>query len=402
MANVIGGYDDNLIGGYGTGAGVAPAAMASGSTGFLAATLGYFRGNASRSIRMESTGNLRAYPDNLQRPAPGGTGTVDARTTVGRSVTLRASERIGHEPFFSVFSAGASDAPLPAGIGETSTATGLFQRRSHSSHTSVSLDRIWSQRDSTSLSYSYREQQFTDAAHGDNNAQEVLTEYWRRLARGVRVRAAYRYADREFTDYEGTARPTREHRIEGGPEIETALSRRRHLAVALAAGATSVESIGGISRNLYHAWVPVGSARVTLGLSPAWSLEGGYRRGFNLLQGITDEVYTTDTGFLTTRGRVTSRAQLQVAATYSNGRTSLVPGSDNKFRVYGASLQVNVPLTASIAATARYLYYHHRYSTAGALPAGFPAVYDRHAVGIGLTMWVPLVGTGSSSPLLPR
>jgi len=393
-ANVLGGYEDNY--GAGRGARLVPAAIASGSTGYLDGTLGYFRGDTRRSIRIGSTGNLQAYPGYLERPAAGGAATVDAMTMVGRNLTFRASERVRYESLFNVFSPGASRGSSPPGIGETVPATGLFERHSLSSYSSVSIDRLWSQRDSSSFSYSYGVQHFTDDEQGNNSAHDVHTEYRRkRLAHGIGARAAYRYVSGEYTEYDGAVRPTREHRIEGGPEMEKALSRRRHLTLSLGAGASYIESAGSTGRGPYHSWVPIGSGSATLALSPVWSVEGGYRRGFSLLQGVTDEVYTTDTTFLSTSRLVTARTNLRVGAMYSNWRTSLAPGVDDTFTVYGASLQVSVALSATVAAAADYLYYRHRYSNQGELPAGFPAEYDRHAVRVGLTLQVPLAGTWS-------
>ena len=401
-ANVMGGYDDNLTAGLGTGTGAAPTAMTSGSTASLDGTLGYFRGNALGSIRMNSTGTLTAYPGYLDSPAAGGVANVAARTTVGRNLTLGASERVGYEPFFNVFSPGASSAPLPPGIGEAVPATGLFERRSLSSNSSVSMDRRWSRKDSTSLSYSYSVQQFTNDDKGDSTSHSVATAYRRILAPGVRARAEYRYVNVEYTDSDSAARPTREHRIEAGPEIEKALSRRRHLTLSLAAGAGYIESIGSTDGQPYDAWVPTGRGSATLALSPLWSVEGGYRRDFSRLQGVTDEVYTTDTAFLTTGGLVTARTDLRVGATYSNWRTPIASGVNDTLNVYGASLQVRVLLTDTVAATAGYYYYHHRYSNPGELPAGFPAEYDRHAVRVGLSVWVPLVGTSAPPRLTQR
>jgi hypothetical protein len=401
-ANVLGGYDDNLTAGLGSGAGTVQTAMASGSTGSLDGTLGYFRGNALRSLRMASTGSLTAYPDYMDRPAAGGVATIDARTTIGRSTTFGASERVGYEPFFNVFSAGTSSAPLPSGISAAAPATGLFERRSWNSNTSVSLDRRWSRDDSTSLSYSYRLQHFTNADYGDNRSHSVLAEYRRRLASGVRARAEYRYANLEYTDYSGATRPIREHRIEAGPEIEKALSRRRQLTVSLAAGGTHVESIQSTTRQPYQAWVPTGSASLKLAFSSAWSVEGAYRRDFSLLQGVTDEVYTTDTVSVTTGGLITARTDVRVGATYANWKTPIASGVNDTLDVYGATLQARVLVTHTVAATAGYYYYHQRFSNPDALPAGFPAKYNRNAVRVGLTVWVPLAGTPAPQPLTQR
>jgi hypothetical protein len=392
-ASALGGYDDNLTAGSGTGAGIVPRAIASGSTGYLDATLDYFRGNTSRAIRIGSTGNLRAYPGHLDGPASGGIATVEARTTVGRTLTVRASERVGYEPFFGVFSPGASSASLPPAIGETVPATVLFERRSLSSASSLSFHQQWTRHDSTLFSYSYRVQQFTGDDYGDNSSHDVRAEYRRRLARGVRVRGDGRYMNREHTGADGSRVETPEYRIEGGSDIVTTLSRRRYLRVSAAGGTTRIASTGAPGREPYHAWVPTGGGSATLGLTSLWSVEGGYRRHFSLLRGLTNELYGTHTAYLTTGGPVAARTEVRVGTTYSSWRTPVVSGVNDALRVYGGSAQVTVSLNARTAAAAGYYYYHHRYSNPSALPTGFPPKYDRHAVRVGLTVRFPLWGT---------
>jgi hypothetical protein len=391
-ANLLAGYDDNLIAGSGTGAGVVPTTIVSGSTGFADGTLDYFRGNTSRAIRMASTGSLRAYPGYLDRPAAGGAATLEARTRAGRKLVIRASQRVAYEPSFSVFTSRVSGPPAPAAGGETVPAAGLFERRSLSATSTASTDYAWTRRDSTSVAYSYLVQQFTNIAYGDHRAHDLRAEHRRNVARGVRARAAYEHARSEHIGFDGIPRPRREHRVEVGPAIEKALSRRRHLSLSLGAGASRIESIRSSDREPYHAWVPVGSGSATLHLTPMWNVDGGYRRDFSLLRGITDEVYRTDTAFLTTGGLVSARTDLRIGTTYSSLQTPLASGADDTFRVYGASLQVGIALTPTLAAAAGYYYYHHRYSNPGALPAGFPAEYDRHAFRVGLTLRLALMG----------
>jgi hypothetical protein len=390
---MLGGYDDNLTAGLGSGVGTAPTAMASGGTGYLDGTLGYFHGNTLRSVQVDSTGSLTAYPGYMEHPAPGGVVAVAAKTPVGRDLTFEASERAGYEPLFNVYSPGASGTPLPPEIGQASPATGLFERKSVNSNTSLSLDRRWSRADSTSLSYSYRVQQFTNDDYGDSSWHNVTAGYWRSVSREVRTVAKYRYENGEYIDSTQFTRPTTQHRVEGGVEFDSARSRRRHFKLSLTAGAGYLESVKSTSRETYHSWLPVGSGGVILGLSPVWSVEGGYQRDISLLQGVTDEVYTTDAAFVSTGGFVTDRINLRLGATYSNWQTPVASGVYDKMDVYGASLQLRFKLSEAVAATAAYYYYHHQYSNPGNLPAGFPAQYDRNAVRVGISVWVPLAGT---------
>jgi hypothetical protein len=375
--------------------------MASGTTASMDGTLGYFRGNRLHSIRMDGTGTLTAYPGYLDGPAAGGIADVAARTTLGSDLTLDASERVGYAPLFSVFPAGASGAP-PPGSGQSAAATGLFERRSLSSSSSVLLGRRWSRNDATSLSYSYRTQEFTGDDYGDSRSHSATAEYQRGLGHGVRARGEYRYGNTEYTDSQGALRPMVEHRIEAGPDVEKQLSRRRHLSFSLAAGATRVESVTAVDLQPFSEWVPTGRISLAFEPSPDWSVQGGYRRDFSLFYGATDNVYKTDTAFASTGWLVTERTLLTLGGTYSTWRTLVGSGVQDTLNVYGATAQVRLTLTDTVAATAGYYYYFHRYSNPGALPAGFPADYDRHAVRIGISLWFPLVGTANRPRLNGR
>jgi hypothetical protein len=397
-ANLLGGYDENVTAGLGSGSATAPEAMASGGTAYVDGTLDYFRGNARHSIQVGTTGSLVAYPGYLDGPAPGAIVNIAAMTTAGRSSRFRFSERAGYESLFNVYSQGPSSVPLPPDIASAAPATGLFERRSVSSYSLVGFEQRWGQRDWTSLSYSYGVQEFTEDDYGDGTSHEAQARYRRGLSTGVRALVEYRYRDSEYADAENSLRPTREHRVEAGPEIEKVLSRRRRITFSLTAGAAHFESIDSTSRQPYEAWLPIGSAALDLALSPVWNVEGGYRRDLSTFQGVTDEIYAIDTAFLSTGGLVAGGVDLRVGASYGNWRTQVESGVNDTMDVYGASLQLGIPLSSIAHATASYYYYYHRYSNPASLPEGFPAEYDRHAIRVGLSLQVPI----ARASLAPR
>ena len=216
-------------------------------------------------------------------------------------------------------------------------------------------------------------QEFIHDDFGDSWSHDVRADYRRTLARGVRARADYGYTNTEYADSAGFNRPLIEHRIAGGPEIEKSLSRRRTLRFVLDVGASHVESVRTTDRQPYQAWLPSGNGSVKLAFSPTAFVEAGYQRDVQTLQGVTDEVYNTDTAFLTTGGRVAARTELRVGATCGNWKTPVASGVNDTLNTYGGWLQVTVAITQTVGATASYYYYYHRYSNPGALPAGFPA-----------------------------
>ena len=393
-ANVLGGYDDNLTAGLGSGSGASPNAMVSGPTASVDGTLAYFRGNSLRSFSLDTTGALIGYPDNLEKPAPAGSVNVAIRTPLGRALTLGLSERVSYEPLFNVLSSGSSTGPLPPDVMEPTPTNGLFERNSWSSNTGVSLEQRWGRKDTTTLAYAYRTQEFIDDDYGDNAWHDVSAGYRRLLSAQVKAGADYRYRNGEYADSNDFVRPTIEHRVEGVAEFVGAPSRRRSYTLLLAAGAGYLESLNATGAT-FTSWLPVGRARLTFDVSQNWSVDGGYLRELSLLQGVTDDIYTTDTAFVTTKGMITRRTSLTIGATYSNWVTQVASGVNDTLDVYGATLGFRVLITDSLAATASYYYYYHRYSNPGSLPEGFPAEYDRQAVRAGITMFFPLAGSTS-------
>jgi hypothetical protein len=409
-ANLLGGYDDNLTAGLGTGAGVAPTAMASGSTASLDATLNYFKGNQRRSFRMDTTGNVLAYPDYFDQPVAGGTASIDAQTAMGRANTISVYERAGYEPLVNVLSPGGNGVVLPPELGAPAPTTGLYDRQSFSSNSRIALDTQWGRRDTTTVGYGYSLRNFLDdpseenaTQYGDNRSHSATATYRRTLSASVKARGDYRYQNLETETTAGTdstdvltIRPTRTHRIEGGTDVAHALTRRgRALSWTLTAGAGRIETLSSTSSTgqlPQTAWLPMGRATVTLAFSSRWSLDGAYSRDFSLLQGVTNEVYATDSVSVTTGGSLARRTNLRVGGTYGNWKTPIASGVDDTFNIYGGMVLLRQFLTDTVALTASYNYYHHAYSNPAALPEGFPSNYDRNAFRVGVTVAVPLVG----------
>lgn len=396
-ANIMGGYDDNLTAALGSGAGVSPEAMISGATAAADATLAYFRGNTLRSFRLETSGSLMGYPDNLENPAAGGSIDAVVKTPVGRSLGVSLTQRAAYEPLINVLSPGAGAGPVPPDMAPPSPTSGLFERRSWNSSSGASLDSRWGRRDTTTLGYTYRVQEFTDEDYGDNTWHDLIASHRRLLSAHVKGGVDYRYRKGEYVDSDALTRPTTEHRVEGVAEFVGAPSRRRSYSVLIAAGAGYLESVN-TNGATYDSWLPTGRVRLSVNLSPTWLIDGGYQREISLFQGVTDEIYATDTASVKLAGMLSRRWSLQLGGTYSNWVTPVASGVNDRMDVYGASAGVRVLLSKSLAATAGYSYYLHRYSNPASLPEGFPAEYDRQSVRVGVTMYFPIAGS-SSAPL---
>ena len=162
---------------------------------------------------------------------------------MGRATTFGVSARVGYEPLFNVLSPGAGTGPLPPGVAQPAPTTGLFERNSWSSSTGVSLDRSWGRRDTTTLAYTYRMQEFTDDDYGDNTWHDVTAGYRRIASSQVKAGADYRYRNGEYTDSQDLVRPTVEHRVEGVHGIRRSAVAPAFL-LAVARGRCRVPRVG--------------------------------------------------------------------------------------------------------------------------------------------------------------
>jgi hypothetical protein len=403
--NLLGGYDDNVGAQLGSGAGSVPVAATSGSSGFSDVMLEYFRGTNKRSILIRSLGNLTMYPDYLDHAVPGAKARFVGVTPLGQKDSLRVSTQVRYESLFTPFVDAGSEAGVSDVTNSASSVTGvgvpigLFERPSWVTSSKVYLTRNWSRRDTTVVAYNYFTQRYTDG-NGNNDFHHAAGEYRRTMSRSVDLRVGYQYLNGRSTDYGGVTRPFIHQTVEGGTNYSKRLGGQRQLSVSVGAGATYVEAVDAATDEPYANWSPQVSSGATLGLTSTWSLSGTYTRGYSVLQGLTGQLYSTDSIDVALTGRLTSRADVVMDGTFANGRTLLASGAET-FDRYGAALHIRVAMTSAVTATASYFNYYQHYSDPTALPTGFPAQYQRNAVVIGLSFWLRLAGRHPPKPRAP-
>ncbi len=406
--NIQAGYDDNLTAGMGSGVGMSPRAMASGNTGSADGTLAYVRGNSHHQLNLGTSGSVMVYPGYLDGPAAGASANIGGRTAASRRVTLSGDARLGYEPFFNAFNPGSAGTPLPPDVTPATPTTGIFERRTLTSRAGAKMETHLSRRDSLSFSYAFGRQSFMDddtgadeetprvAWFGDSTTHTAGASWGHTVSAGVRTRAGY---NRAQTSYDGVerdgiqreGRSMRTQRIDGGLEVEHGVDRGRRLVRwDVTGGAAYVEAQTSAERGPYAAWLPVGSASLTVPLSDATAFQASYRRETRLLQGITDDVYATDTASASVTLGMGPRTSLVLHTTYANWQTPTAAGERLGLDVLGAGAQLRVLVTQTVGVTASYGYYKHTFSNPEALPTGFPTKYDRNSVRVGLTFLLPL------------
>lgn len=99
----------------------------------------------------------------------------------------------------------------------------------------------------------------------------------------------------------------------------------------------------------------------------------------------TDQVTTTVGGYV---GR---RFDLVFTGGYATGVLGLTV--ENPYRSWDGSAQARYALTSTTAVIATYLRYYYEFERPNLLPPGFAPTNDRQAFRVGLTFWLPLVGS---------
>lgn len=402
-ANALGGYDDNVGSSLGAGGGTVSPAAASGTTGFADVMLDYFRGNQARGINVKALTSLTLFPGYLDSAEPAYKVRFVGTSEFARRFKIRFSTQARFEPMFSP---GLGEGGDPGSAGDftdvsatalSTTGAGvatpsLLLRKSWVNSTKTDFDTRWNERNTTRVFYNFFIQEFTTDLNGQTYQYGRL-EHAYVAGKHVTISGGLDHMAGQFTDAAGITRPRTEDTVRVSISTEASLMGK---PLSLIAGA----GVGRLSSQTsqlvpYEDQMPVGQAGASLGLTRDWSMSGGYQRGYVALQGLTGELYASDTWRLAVDGKLASRVRVGASARSGSGQTVSPTGSVDTYRVSGASLGFGIDVGSMTAVTVTAYYFSQRYSNPESLPADFPAQYDRAAMTVGLSFWLPLAGQGA-------
>jgi hypothetical protein len=119
-----------------------------------------------------------------------------------------------------------------------------------------------------------------------------------------------------------------------------------------------------------------------------WQGEGGYRRGYEFIEGLTAPVLTDGVNFRVS-GLLNRKTDLLALAAYSTGEPANLTQTRG-FTTYTADMRARVAMSGAWALSFEYLYYYYDFSQTLA-PIGFPPRMSRNTGRVGVTWWLPLV-----------
>jgi hypothetical protein len=393
--NALGGYDDNAQEGAGDGPPAAP--VGPGYTGVFDASLRYFRGRATRQFRLDVGGSHTTYRD---VPLPGSTSgivTVNGQTDWGRRSTIAGTASLGY------FSQLALDGPLaavsdPDFSPSAPSLRGVQDRRSIQAGGSATLTRQFTNRLRSTAVYAYTNTSYEDEV-GGQESHRIEATFFRRVGRWSSLLGSYEYGNTQFgLGPSDPGRPLLEHRVSGGFDVQRRLSPSRSWTTSLQAGGLRIESATVPSLVRYTLWTPFVQATTQVDTWRNWNFVGTYRRGAQALSGIDSaEAFVTDSASASLGGLVNSRVDLVFSGGFSIGSVGEGVESQSDYTTASGSVQVRVAVTRMLALVTSYHHYRYRFDDT-LLPPGLPSNYQRNALRVGLSLWLPLYGAYADAP----
>ncbi len=134
-----------------------------------------------------------------------------------------------------------------------------------------------------------------------------------------------------------------------------------------------------------------GSADLTHTIGRSWVARTGYRRSVGYVAGFSQPLLS-DTGFAAVSGLVAPRLDFNAATYYTAGNVGF-SGADNGFASTSSSVGLRYAITRNLATYAQYFYYHYLFESGVTLPGYLAPELDRQGVTVGLTAWLPLIGS---------
>jgi hypothetical protein len=391
--NATGGVDDNVGSGDTVGPPIIGANNGRGSTSQVDLSLDYNRGTATRSFGLASWGSFSNYYGGTSLPGSRGGGVgMTGRTEVTRRTSVGGGARLNYIsqlPISQPLEVGAVADSIPASAG----LTGLYDRGSWSTGLDGNVERRWTRRSSTQLSYAFVTTEFVDGSDGDLRSHRVLATHRRQFSRASSIDAGYEFGETRvgISDGGDPGRPQIQHRAHGGFSVSRRLSSTRTLDVSVHGGALYIDATAGGTNADYQLWTPFAQASIRAGVFGQWAIESNYERTTQSIPGFSrPETYITDSVTTSFGGVIGRRMDLVFSGAFAVGEVG-VDASSSDYVTSSASAQFRVTIVRNLAGVIGYSYYRYKF-TDTLLPVGLPPEFDRNALRVGLTFSLPIIG----------
>jgi hypothetical protein len=366
-------------------------------------------GKSERFVEATGGGSLNVYSVEGTNTAHSLQASVRAETKAGRRSTLRGNAGATYQNYFTLAAVPIVVGPDAEAPDSSSADFAVSDRRSWTQRAGADYSHGWGRSQTTTLRYLYdrvdyedppdREDDVRFAFLGDSWRQTGAVEHGITIGRRSSVSGRYSYTDSRTERIDGTERPFEEQRAEITVRYEKRVSPRKTLSLEGGVGGALLDTENELTRERADFWETVGHARARIDIGRSWSAQGSYERGYELRQGYTVPFFRDDVS-ATVGGYIGRRFDLVFSAGYSTGVLGLTV--ENPYESWDGSVQARYALTSTAAVIASYLRYYYEFDRPNLLPQGFAPNNDRQVFRVGLTFWLPLVGSWREPAVAPQ
>jgi hypothetical protein len=357
------------------------------------AGLTYFRTGQRFNFRSGYTGSVVHYPD-FRRQQSDSTLTATSHMAVaelgmqvGTHTDLTVSQSAGYSPFHHFRTLEATGGALE----NLSVGTQDFFLVSRGAFSYISEVGVAHQLDSRTELATFYSGHFTDFSESPQlnwATQSVGARASRQVAPNLALVAGYAFTRHLSQDQ---AVPFDRHDIDLGVDYGQSLNVTRRTTFGFRTGSSMTtrrdQPTGTNGRASYLRLI--GAADLNHRIGRTWQAHLGYERGFQYIVGIA-EPFASDAVTAAVGGYLTNRLHFEMASSYTQG--GLRYSTEGRgYNVYDASALLQFPISQRFAVDVNYLYVKYLPQGGLFLP-GIVTQFERNAVRVGLSVWVPLLG----------
>jgi hypothetical protein len=362
-----------------------------GYSSALIGTAGYTR-DLRRKVRLNSSlmSSVRYYGASDRISPVSHSGSLSARIGVGRAGDITVSQTAAYSPSY-LYQLFPSATPVVA----TAAVNAAPEYRvdestsfSHATRVGVGVPFVFGA--VLAVSADRARTEFYDRADGRPpmrvDTGRVGTSW--NLGRRHSVSAEYQYREGDF----GGGRAI-DQRLSVGTTYTRPLSTTRQLSlrVTLAPSIFRPPAVATTTVNSQRVGIET-STSAGVNFTRWWSVNATYRRGLEYIGSLTQPIRTNNAS-LGIDGTLLGRLNLGISGGYSDGGSALTNSAPSDDLVtYTGSLRLAIPVTPSIAAYGRYLYYHYDLRGQAAIAPGLPSVFERRSVMFGVSLSARPIG----------
>ena len=385
--NLLGSYEDNLTPPDQNVVTDPFIERQSGTTGSVSGEMRYRYGRASRLLESTGRAYVHGFRDLGVSPMYGGSADLFGSTRLGQRTRLGAGAYASYQPTFML----TSGAPLSdVEVAPINPTSGVVDIRTRNAYGTSTFTVDWTRRQHTRFTYDYSRVRVTGGALTNSSTHNAGAAHTWDVSRPFGLLTSYGLSEMNANTSGFQARPTRTQTALLGVELRKRVSRTRSMLFNAGGGAMHVRATSEFDNRLFNYVVPSYFAGSRLDVGRTWSVAFDAHRDVTMLDAVSPQSFVNDTVNLRLGGQLSTSWQLAFYGSWSQGKPH--QGEIGSFDAGNGSAQVQYNLMRCCSLIGSYEFYYHLLHQIEAVPAGFPRRFERNAIAVGISMFLPLYG----------